>query len=167
MPFVAPHPGSQEMPQWTTGELLDTPRMGWRNLWAFIGPGIVMSASAIGGGEWLLGPTVTARYGGAMLWLATHSIVFQALYNIEISRYTLYCGEPIFSGKFRTLPGPMFWICLYLLFDFSTIFPYLAANAATPIQVLLLGGKLPDPDHLRSHWFLAKGTATVILLLGM
>jgi len=164
--FVAPHPGAQEMPQWTTGELPVPPRLGW-NLWAFVGPGIVMSASAIGGGEWLLGPTVTARYGGAMLWLATLSIGFQALYNIEISRYTLYCGEPIFSGKFRTLPGPAFWICLYLLFDFSTIFPYLAANAATPIQVLWLGGELPTPDTNAYHWWLAKISATVIFLLGM
>src|SRR5262245_52548886 len=154
------------MPQWTTGELPEPPRLGW-NLWALVGPGIVMSASAIGGGEWLLGPTVTARYGGAMLWLATLSIVFQALYNIEISRYTLYCGEPIFSGKFRTLPGPLFWIGLYLLFDFSTIFPYLAANAATPIQVILLGGEIPKPDQVAAHWWLAKITSTVIFLLGM
>jgi hypothetical protein len=166
-PALAPHPGSQAMPRWTTGELIDVPRIGWRNILAIIGPGIVMSASAIGGGEWLLGPTVTARYGGAMLWLATLSIVFQALYNIEISRYTLYCGEPIFSGKFRTPPGPMFWLFLYLLLDFSVVFPYLAASAATPIQVILLGGQLPDPEHVASHWWLAKISACVIFLLAM
>ena len=49
-------------------------------------------------------PLVTARYGGALMWLATISILAQGLYNIEISRYTLYTGEPIFTGKFRTLP---------------------------------------------------------------
>src|SRR5687768_17273734 len=166
MSFTAPHPGSQEMPRWTTGELPEPPRLGW-NLWALVGPGIVMSASAIGGGEWLLGPTVTARYGGSLLWLATLSIVFQALYNVEISRYTLYCGEPIFCGKFRTLPGPMFWVVVYLLFDFSTIFPYLAASAATPLQVILLGGEIPRPDSNPAHWWLAKGTASGIFILGM
>ncbi len=166
MSFTAPHPGSQEMPRWTTGELVEPPKLGW-NLWALVGPGIVMSASAIGGGEWLLGPTVTARYGGSLLWLATLSIVFQALYNVEISRYTLYCGEPIFCGKFRTLPGPMFWVFVYLLFDFSTVFPYLAASAATPLQVILLGGEIPQPDTNRAHWWLAKGTASGIFLLGM
>jgi hypothetical protein len=155
------------MPRWDKGELSDVPRMGWGNLWAFVGPGLVMSASAIGGGEWLLGPTVTARYGGAMLWLATLSIVFQALYNIEISRYTLYCGEPIFSGKFRTLPGPWFWVFIYLLFDFSTVFPYLAASAATPLQVILLGGAIPDPENNAAHWWLAKGTACGIFVLSM
>jgi hypothetical protein len=164
---AAPHPGSPEMPRWETGELVDVPQMGWGNLWAFVGPGLVMSASAIGGGEWLLGPTVTARYGGAMLWLATLSIVFQAFYNIEISRYTLYCGEPIFSGKFRTLPGPWFWVFVYLLFDFSTVFPYLAASAATPLQVILLGGEIPNPERNAAHWWLAKGTACGIFLLSM
>ncbi|MCI0361073.1 MAG: Nramp family divalent metal transporter [Planctomycetaceae bacterium] len=165
--FTAPHPGSQAMPPWTTGELTEAPRIGWRNLLALIGPGLVMSASAIGGGEWLVGPTVTARYGGAMLWLATLSIVFQALYNIEVCRYTLYCGEPIFTGKLRTLPGPMFWLWVYLLLDSSVIFSYLAAGAATPIQVILLGGEMPKPDAVASHWWMAKIIATTIFLLSL
>jgi hypothetical protein len=165
--FTAPHPGSSAMPRWTTGELIEAPRIGWRNLLALIGPGLVMSASAIGGGEWLLGPTVTAKYGGALMWLAALSILFQALYNIEISRYTLYCGEPIFSGKFRTLPGPWFWLVLYLLADFSSVFPYLAASAVIPVEVMLLGGALPDHDHNPAHWWLNKGLSSAIFLLAM
>jgi hypothetical protein len=162
---AAPHPGSAAMPRWTTGDLIDAPRLGWRNMLALIGPGLVMSASAIGGGEWLLGPVVTAKYGGTLLWLAAASILFQALYNIEISRYTLYCGEPIFSGKFRTLPGPMFWLCLYLLFDFSAVFPYLAASAVVPVEVIILGGEMPDHDNVPYHWWLNKLLATGIFVL--
>src|SRR5262245_58179266 len=67
--FEPPWPGSRAMPRWTTGELIDAPRVGWRNVLALIGPGVVMSASAVGGGEWLLGPTVTAKYGGSLMWL--------------------------------------------------------------------------------------------------
>ena len=51
------------MPQWTTGELPDAPRFGWRNLAGFIGPAVVTAAGAIGGGEWLTGPVNTAWYG--------------------------------------------------------------------------------------------------------
>ncbi len=90
-----------------------------------------------------MGPAVTARYGGAMMWLATISILFQVVYNIEISRYALYSGEPIMNGKFRTLPGPALWLWVYVLVDFAAIFPYLAANAATPLARLLLG-RMPD-----------------------
>ena len=59
--------------------------------------------AAIGGGEWLMGPAVTARYGGAIMWLATLSILGQVVYNLEISRYTLYTGEPIFTGTSTVL----------------------------------------------------------------
>src|SRR5262245_10986438 len=166
-PFVAPHPGSMAMPRWNTGELIDTPRVGWRNILAMIGPGIVLSASAIGGGEWLLGPTVTAKYGGALMWLAASSILFQSIYNLEISRYTLYCGEPIFSGKFRTLPGPWFWLFVYLVLDFSAIFSFHAASAAVPVEVILLGGQLPEQDTNAYHWWLHKAISTAIFLLAM
>jgi hypothetical protein len=98
-----------------------------------------MGGAAIGGGEWITGPMTTARYGGAILWLSTVSILAQVLYNLEISRYTLYSGEPIFTGKFRLLPGPMFWLVVYLFLDFGSVFPYLAANAATPLAAVIIG----------------------------
>ena len=162
--FAPPHPGSRKMPRWNTGELIDAPRFSRRHWYAFLGPGLVAGASAIGGGEWLLGPLVTARYGGALLWLATLSILAQGLYNIEVSRYTLYTGEPIFTGKFRTLPGPQFWLVVYLILDFGTVFPYLAATAATPVMILLLGGEMPAPDSVPLHWWMHKFTATGILI---
>lgn len=141
--FVPPHPGSQAMPQWDGGELPDAPVFRLRNWTAFIGPSMVMAAAAIGGGEWLTGPLVTAKYGGALLWLSTLSILGQVVYNIEISRYTLYTGEPIFTGKFRTLPGPMFWLLIYLVLDCGSLLPYLASNAAIPAAALYLG-RLPN-----------------------
>ncbi len=137
--FAPPWPGSHEMPRWDGGPLVDAPRFTWKNWFAMLGPGVLVGGSAIGGGEWLAGPAVTARYGGALMWLATLSILGQVFYNVEISRYTLYTGEPIFTGKFRTLPGPRFWLFIYLLLDFGAVFPYLAANAATPLAALYLG----------------------------
>lgn len=164
--FVAPHPGSQAMPRWNTGELIEAPTFTWRNWAALIGPGLVMGGSAIGGGEWLKGPEVTARYGGALLWLATLSILGQVIYNLEISRYTLYTGEPIFTGKFRTLPGPRFWLFVYLVLDFGAVFPYLAANAATPLAAVMLG-RIPDPVNVPSHEYLLRALGYLIFLGAM
>ncbi len=138
----APWPGSHDMPRWNVGPLVDAPRFTMRNWFAMLGPGLLMGGAAIGGGEWLMGPAVTARYGGALMWLATLSILGQVVYNLEISRYTLYTGEPIFTGKFRTLPGPSFWLFAYLVLDFGAVFPYLAANAAVPLAAVILG-KIP------------------------
>jgi hypothetical protein len=137
--FVAPHPGSQAMPRWDIGELPDSPRLTLRSWALLLGPGLVAAGAAIGGGEWLAGPLTTAKYGGGILWLATISIFAQLFYNLEICRYTLYCGEPIFTGKFRLLPGPLFWLAIYLFLDFGSVFPYLVSNAATPLAAVILG----------------------------
>lgn len=140
-----PHPGSAQMPPWNGGELPAAPRLTLKSWALLLGPGLVMGGASIGGGEWLAGPLTTARYGGAILWLSTVSILAQVVYNLEISRYTLYCGEPIFNGKFRVLPGPLFWLPIYLALDFGSVFPYLAGAAATPLAAVMVG-EIPQLD---------------------
>jgi hypothetical protein len=68
-----------------------------------------MAGSNIGGGEWLLGPLVTAQYGGQVLWLATVAILLQVTYNLSVRRYALYSGGSIFVGFFRTSSRPRAW----------------------------------------------------------
>jgi hypothetical protein len=167
--FVPPHPGSKLMPRWDGGELPRPPIFRWQNWLAFLGPGLVSGASAIGGGEWLTGPLVTAKYGGALFWLATLSILGQVIYNMEISRYTLYSGEPIFTGKFRSLPGPLFWLFVYLVLDFGSILPYLASQAATPVAMVYLklsSGASLDPK-LAAHQSLLQYLSYGIFLLAV
>jgi hypothetical protein len=164
--IAAPHPGSKAMPRWDSGPLIDAPRFTWRSWPLLLGPGLVMGASAIGGGEWLTGPLTTARYGGALLWLCTLSILGQVLYNIEISRYALYTGEPIFTGKFRTLPGPMFWLPIYLVLDCGSLLPYLASNAAIPLAGVILG-RLPNPSQNPQDAILLKSLACGVFLTAL
>ena len=99
----------------------------------------MVAGSAIGAGEWLFGPAVTAQYGGTFLWLATFSIVFQVVYNLEVMRYALYCGEPIFIGFFRTRPGPRFWLLCYMTLFLAHIWPFMASNAAVPLASAMIG----------------------------
>lgn len=153
-----------QMPAWNTGELPDAPRWSGKKWASLIGPGLLSAGAAIGGGEWLMGPVVTAKYGGAILWVTTLSILGQVVYNIEISRYTLYTGEPVMIGKFRTLPGPLFWLFVYLLLDFSAVFPYQAASAATP-AASIVNGQLPDPQNVASDKTLLWILACVLFLL--
>jgi len=143
--FVTPYPGDKSMPQWDAGGLIDAPKFTLKKWIGMLGPGLILGGAAIGGGEWLVGPQVTAQYGGALLWLATLSIIGQVIYNMEISRYTLYCGEPIFTGKFRTKPGKNFWTICYLILDAGSIFPYLAMTAAIPLFAALFG-VVPTPE---------------------
>ncbi len=135
------------MPPWDLGELPPAPVFNWRNVAALVGPGLMMAGANIGGGEWLFGPAVTAQYGATLMWLAGLSIAFQLFYNLEVMRYTLYCGEPIVTGYFRTIPGPRFWTFVYIFLDFGAIWPYLASNAAVPLAAAILG-HLPGSENV-------------------
>src|SRR3954468_11112001 len=126
------------MPPWTEGELPEPPVLT-RGLLGVLGPGLMMAGGAVGGGGGVRGPAVTAQYGGVIMWLALASILTQLAYNVEVSRYALYCGESIFVGYMRLLPGPRFWTFVYIFVDFFGLWPYLAANAAVPLAAAILG----------------------------
>ncbi|HTI51410.1 MAG TPA: Nramp family divalent metal transporter [Planctomycetaceae bacterium] len=116
-----------------------SPARGWQRWAGVIGPGVLLAGASIGSGEWLFGPAVTATYGGTMLWLATLSILGQVFCNLEMIRYTLYCGEPIIVGYFRTRPGPRFWTFWFALLDVSSIWPFNVSNAAVVAAAAFLG----------------------------
>jgi hypothetical protein len=126
------------LPAWGVAELPEPPPLSWRHWTRFIGPGVVMMGIQIGGGEWLFGPEITARYGGGLMWIATVAIVLQVFYNIECGRYALYCGEPIFTGFMRTRPGPMFWIGFVLLLNLGALIPGLSTHGAALVASLIL-----------------------------
>jgi hypothetical protein len=124
---------------WRVGDLIPPPELGRRHWAELVGPGVLVAGSAIGAGEWLFGPAVTAQYGGTFLWLASFSVVLQVVYNLEVMRYALYCGEPIFIGFFRTRPGPRFWLLCYMTLFLAHIWPFMASNAAVPLASAVLG----------------------------
>ena len=47
--FEAPYPGSKEMPQWDTNELIDAPKFTLKNWMSMLGPGLIIGGAAIGG----------------------------------------------------------------------------------------------------------------------
>src|SRR4051812_44941129 len=126
------------LPAWDVAELPEPHPPTWNHWTRFIGPGIVMMGIQIGGGEWLLGPEVTARYGGGLMWIATVAIVLQVFYNLECGRYALYCGEPIFTGFLPTKPGPRFWVGGILFLNFSALIPGLSTHGAAMVASLWL-----------------------------
>ncbi len=152
------------MPPWHVDELIPPPVRQRRSLIGILGPGILLAGGAIGAGEWLFGPAVTAQYGGTLLWLATISIVVQVFYNIEVMRYALYCGEPIFIGYFRTWPGPGVWTLCYITLFFGNIWPFMASNAAVPLAAAVLG-HLPG-ERMASFLGVAISESALVKFLG-
>ncbi len=134
------------LPTWSYGELTEPKRLGWSNIKGFIGPGIVMCGIQIGGGEWLLGPEITAKYGGSLMWIATIAIICQVFYNMECGRYALYTGEPVFTGFMRNKPGPSFWIGTFALFNIGALIPALSTTAAAVVVALFIG-EVPGKEY--------------------
>lgn len=157
------------IPPWGVAELPEPRPLRLRNWTSFIGPGIVMMGIQIGGGEWLFGPEITARYGGGLMWIATVAILLQVFYNLECGRYALYCGEPVMTGFLRMPPGPGLWLAVILFLSLSALIPGLSTNAAATLAALWLK-RLPGEEDRHLVMGLAylclAGVALPVLLGG-
>jgi len=137
-----------ELPAWEVTELPAPPAFGFRNLLKVIGPGAVMAATSIGGGEWLVGPAAAVKYSSSIFLIATVSIALQVLFNLEAIRYTLYTGEPIYGGIMRLKPGPRFWAGFYSVLGFFQLgWPALAGSAAATLLGAWMGRMPGAPDQ--------------------
>ena len=105
------------LPAWSTADLPAPPPFTVRNVLRVIGPGAILLATAIGGGEWLVGPAAAVKDGTSIMGIATIAIVLQLVFNLEAIRYTLYTGEPIYTGFMRLAPGPTWWAVVYIVAD--------------------------------------------------
>ena len=93
------------LPDWDVADLPEPQPFTWRQWTRFIGPGIVMMGIQIGGGEWLFGPEVTARYGGGLMWIATVAIVFRCSTTSNAGGTRSIAESQSSPGSSRTAPG--------------------------------------------------------------
>jgi hypothetical protein len=125
-----------------------------------IGPGAILLAAAIGGGEWIVGPLMAVKYGPAILWIATTGIIIQSLFNLEAVRYTLCTGEPIITGIMRLSPGPKLWAPFYLIIGAAQLAtPALAVGSATVLIIAWIG-ETPGPEYN-----VARGVTAMVIVL--
>ena len=157
-----------KLPTWGVEDLPEPTPLRLGNWKTFVGPGIVMCGIAIAGGEWLVGPDITARYGGGLMWIATLAIFGQLFYNIECGRYALYTGEPVMTGFMRNWPGPMGWIALIFVLYFGAFIPAMSTNAASVVVAIYLDrAPMADDAHLvKAVAYLLLGLVTLPILLG-
>src|ERR687895_1752223 len=155
-----------ELPRWDVAELPAPLPFGGRNLLKVIGPGAIMAATSIGGGEWLVGPAAAVKYSSSIFLIATVAIVLQVLFNIEAIRYTLYTGEPIFGGIMRLKPGPRFWAAFYSILGFFQLgWTALAGSAAATLLGAWMGRMPGAPDQATQAWVATALVFAVVLIL--
>ncbi|MBM3834747.1 MAG: hypothetical protein FJ403_16040 [Verrucomicrobia bacterium] len=153
------------LPYWKVDELPAPPAFGFRNVLKVIGPGAIMAATSIGGGEWLVGPAAAVKYSSAIFLIATVAIALQVVFNLEAIRYTLYTGEPIYGGIMRLKPGPKFWAGFYSVIGFLQLgWPALAGTAAAALLSAFLG-RLPGMDDRQMQNLITMGLLVMVVVI--
>lgn len=110
------------------------------SLWQTLGPSFILLGLALGSGELILWPYLSANYGLGLLWGGLLGITFQFVLNTEVMRYSLAWGESVFVG-FRQ----MGWV-ITLWYIISTLIPWSIpgfSSAASQIIFHMFGGSLP------------------------
>jgi len=96
-----------------TPELPKPPR-----LWQSLGPSFIMLGLALGSGELIMWPYLTASWGFGLMWGALLGITFQFFLNTEVMRYSLAWGESVFVGFAKLWRWAPYW------FIISTFIPW-------------------------------------------
>lgn len=129
-------------PAFPVTEMPEAPIKGLtaKKLFLMLGPAVIALGGSIGGGEWLVGPSLFVKYGLVLLWVTTVSTTLQTFLNLEMTRYTLVTGEPITVGFMRLAPGKAFWGILFTVAGFlERGLPGWAISAATAVAAIQLG----------------------------
>ncbi len=130
-----------------------------------IGPGAIMAATSIGGGEWLVGPAAAVKYSSSIFLIVTTAIFLQVIFNLEAIRYTLYTGEPIYGGIMRLKPGPKFWALFYTCVGFFQLgWPALAGTAAATLFSAWMG-HIPEAGNRESLAWITTGLIALVVLI--
>ncbi len=154
---------------WKPAELPAPPSpkgLGW---FGVVGPGVIVLGMSIGGGEFLLGPAVFVRYGLPLLWVTTVAVFFQTVFNMELMRYTVATGEPVFTGFMRTRPSKTFWAWFYAVLYFLQIGWPASAGVAAGAIFFLFARRLADAPDAAGVYYIGVGTfllCVVLLLVG-
>ncbi len=152
VPSASEQTSRGKLPSWEVAELPEPLPFSIRNMFKIIGPGAIMLAASIGGGEWLIGPATVIKHGPGVLWIATVAIVLQLIFNLEGIRYTLYTGEPALSGIMRLKPGCRFWGGAYVLLTAMQLgVPALAPATAVTVFGMMVN-RVPVAAPADDEW---------------
>jgi hypothetical protein len=146
---------------WQRAELPEPPNPRGMQWLGVVGPGVIVLGLSIGSGEFLLGPAVFVKHGLSLLWVTLVAVFLQTIFNLELMRYTIATGEPVFTGFMRTRPSSTLWGIVYAGFYFlQTGWPAWAATAAGAIFFLVERRLATPADANIVYWI---GCASFLL----
>ena len=132
-----------------------------KSFWRMAGPGAIMVGLAIGAGELVVWPWVTAKFGAVMLWAAALGVFMQLWINIEIGRWAIVTGENPYTGFARVSIG---FVYFFLSLSFvGLMLPGWARLSGVALKGLLFGPDGPGADWV---WTIVTFIGIAVLLFG-
>jgi Mn2+/Fe2+ NRAMP family transporter len=128
----------------TQAEAFRPPPRSLREMLAYLGPGLIISANIVGSGELIVTTQLGAKTGFTLLWFIIFSCLIKVFVQIELGRYTVSEGVTTLVALDR-LPGPRvivswvlwLWVLMYVgtLFQMSGMVGGMASLFATRNEV--------------------------------
>ncbi len=132
-----------------------------QSFWRMAGPGAIMVGLAIGAGELVVWPWVTAKFGAVMLWAAALGVFLQLWINLEIGRWAICTGESPYTGFARvSINSIRFFLGVMFL---ALFLPGWARLSGVAFKGLIFGPDGPGADWM---WTALTFAAIAILLFG-
>jgi Mn2+/Fe2+ NRAMP family transporter len=103
------------------------------SLWAILGPGLLLAATGVGGGDLATATFVGGMLGTAVLWAIALGAFMKFVVTEGLARWQLATGETILEGTVRRLGPVVIWIFLpyFLLWSFFVASAQMSANGVS------------------------------------
>jgi len=105
-----------------------------------LGPGVIITATSLGSGEYVLWPFIASQVGLVVMWAAVVGVLTQFFINMEVERYTIATGETAITG-FTRLWRP-WWALFVLMAIIPNIWPGFVTSSATALSFAIGGGNV-------------------------
>ena len=103
------------------------------SFWAVLGPGLLLAATGVGGGDLATATFVGGMLGTAVLWARARRAFMKFVVTEGLARWQLATGETIIEGAVQRLGRVVVWIFLpyFLLWSFFVGSAQMSANGVS------------------------------------
>lgn len=128
-----------------------------------LGPGLLLAATGVGGGDLATGSFVGGLLGTAVLWAVVVGALLKFIVTEGLARWQLATGDTLIEGAFRHLGPIVVWLFLPYLLLWS-FFVGTAQMSATGVALHAMMPVFDDAEHGKVAFGIASGIVGLALV---
>jgi Mn2+/Fe2+ NRAMP family transporter len=135
-----------------------------KNRWLLLGPGLLLAATGVGGGDLATGAIVGGLLGPAVLWAVIVGVVLKYVVTETLARWQLATSDTFLEGVFERLGPAAIWLFMpYLLL--WAFFIGSAQMSATGVTLHAILPIFDDANNGKIVFGMLAGVAGIALVL--